>query len=153
VSEASDPWVDPATVPELVEILSRGWLSKVRIFEGWCESRDRLLQVVSVNGRPLALARAAARATTGSPNPAFLRRGHWDHRAYVQAAWLDLSGDARWLSAQCRHVSLSIPLVWLRGQLEAGTSKRVITEAARLEMAALLRGDQDRYTMRREPAD
>ena len=65
--------------------------------------------------RPLALARAAARATTGSPNPAFLRRGHGDHQAYVQAAWLDdLSGDARWLSAQCQHQSLSVPLVWLR---------------------------------------
>lgn len=130
----AEPWVDPATIPELAAMLRRGWLSKVRVFEGWCENGDRLLQVVTVNGRPLALARAAARAMTGSPNPAFLRRGHWDHQAYVQAAWLDLSGDARWLSAQCRHQSLSVPFRWLREQVEAGTSKRVITQAVRLEM-------------------
>jgi hypothetical protein len=130
------PWVDPSTVPELVEILRRSWLSKVRIFDGRCEKGDRLLQVVTVNGRPLALARAAAPATTGF-NPAFLRRGRRDHQAYMQAAWLDdLSGDTRWLSAQCQHQSLSIPFRWLREQVEAGTSKRVITEAVRLEMGA-----------------
>ena len=38
---------------------AEGWLSKVRIFEGWCENGDRLLQVVRVQGRPLALVQAA----------------------------------------------------------------------------------------------
>jgi hypothetical protein len=158
VSEASGPWVDSTTIPELVAILSRGWLSRVRIFEGWCENGDRLLHVVKVQGRPLALARAAARASTGSPNPAFRRAAHWDHQSYWQAAWLDLSWDTYYLphdaprrgqsvvlhpyllSAECQHGSLSIPLEWLRGQVEAGASKRVITEAVRFEMGAPHRG-------------
>ena len=76
-----EPWVDPASIPELAAILRRNWLSKVRIYEGWCENGDRLLQVVKVQGRPLALARTAARASTGSPNPAFRRAAHWDHRS------------------------------------------------------------------------
>jgi hypothetical protein len=40
------PWVDPASIPPLAEILHRGLLSKVRIFEGWCENGDRLLQMI-----------------------------------------------------------------------------------------------------------
>jgi hypothetical protein len=152
VTVASDPWVDPATVPELAEILRRKWLSKVRIYEGWCENGDRLLQVIKVQGRPLALARAAARASTGSPNPAFRRAAHWDHQAYWQAAWLDLSWDAYYLphdppkpgesvvlqpyvlSVQCQHENLAVPLEWLRDQVNGGVSKRVITSAVRFEM-------------------
>jgi hypothetical protein len=160
VTGLREPWVDPATIPELAEIIRRKWLSKVRIYEGWCESGDRLLQVVKVQGRPLALARAAARASTGSPNPAFRSGPHWDHQSYWQAAWLDLSWDAYYLphdaprrgqsvvlhpcllSAECQHGSLSVPLEWLRLQLGAGASKRVITEAVRLEMGAPRRGNR-----------
>ena len=90
-----DPWVDPASIPELAEILHRRLLSKVRIFAGWCEnreSRDRLFQVVKVHGRPLALARAMSVAATGSPNPG--HAAHSEHRSSYQAAWLDLSWDA-----------------------------------------------------------
>ena len=153
VSEPSDPpWVDPATVPELAEILRRKWLSKVRIYDGWCENGDRLLQVITVQGRPLALARAAALASTGSPNPAYRRSAHLDHRSYWQAAWLDLSWDAYFLphdppepgqsvtlrpyvlSVQCQHERLAVPLKWLRGQVNTGVSKRVITSAVRFEM-------------------
>jgi hypothetical protein len=94
VTGLREPWVDPATIPELAEILRRKWLSKVRIYEGWCENGDRLLQVIKVRGRPLALGQAAARASTGSPNPAARRSAHWDHRSNWQAAWLDLSWDA-----------------------------------------------------------
>ena len=98
---------------------------------------DRLLQVITVKGRPLALARAAALASTGSPiRPS--RRGHLDHRGYWQAAWLDLSGDAYYLphdppkpgesvvlqpyllSAQCQHERLAVPFRWLREQVEVG---------------------------------
>lgn len=165
-----DPWVDPASIPELAEILRRRLLSKVRIFEGWCENGDRLLQVVKVQGRPLALARTAARASTGSPDPAFRRGAHFDHRSHWEAAWLDLSWDAyfvpimvpaedsHWrgqhdssgprqrvlkpylLSAQCQHGTLPVPLDWLREQVDAGVSKRVITQAARFEMDVRRRG-------------
>jgi hypothetical protein len=44
VSGLREPWVDPASIPELAEIVRRRLLSKVRIFEGWCENGDRLLQ-------------------------------------------------------------------------------------------------------------
>jgi hypothetical protein len=152
MSEPQPPWVDPASIPELVEILRRKWLSKVRIYEGWCENGDRLLQVIKVQGRDLALARTAARTATGSPNPAFRRGAHWDHRSYWQAAWLDLSWDAYYmphdppepgqsvalqpylLSAQCQHEWLSVPLDWLRDQVNTGVAKRVITPAVRFEM-------------------
>jgi hypothetical protein len=85
-------WVDPATIPELTEIVRRRLLSKVRIFEGWCEKGDRLFQVVKVHGRPLALAEAMRVAATGSPNPRPAQ--HAEHRSDLQAAWLDLSWDA-----------------------------------------------------------
>jgi hypothetical protein len=152
VTDPLGPWVDPVSIPELAEILRRNWLSKVRIYEGWCENGDRLLQVIKVQGRPLALAQAAARASTGSPNPAFRVGAHWDHRSYWQAAWLDLSWDAYFLpheppelgetvvlqpyllSAQCQHERLSVPLAWLRDQINGGVAKRVITSAVRLEM-------------------
>ena len=155
----AEPWVDPATVPELAEILRRGWLSKVRIFEGWCENGDRLLQVVKVQGRPLALAQAAARALEPVRRGAAGRRhAYYDHRSFYEAAWLDLSWDAyymphdppepgqsvvlqpRLLSAQCQHERLPVPFEWLREQVSAGVSKRVITQAVRLEMGTQYRG-------------
>jgi hypothetical protein len=152
VTGLPEPWVDPATIAELAEIIRRKWLSKVRIYDGWCENGDRLLQVIKVQGRPLALARTAARASTGSPNPAARRGAHWDHRSHWEAAWLDLSWDAYFLpheppqpgqsvvlqpyllSVQCQHERLSVPLAWLRDQINGGVSKRVITSAVRFEM-------------------
>ena len=164
------PSVDPASIPELAEILRRGLLSKVRIFEGWCENGDRLFQVVKVHGRPLALAEAMRVAATGSPNA---RSGqHSEHRSHWEAAWLDLSWDAyfariwvrpeesqfldtqhdspgpgQWvlkpylLNAQCQHEHLPVPLDWLREQVKAGASKRVVTPAVRLEMGRSRRGE------------
>jgi len=152
VSEASQPWVDPANIPELTEILRRRLLSKVRIFEARCEKSDRLFQVVKVQGRPLALAQAMAISSTASPNPAFRRSTHADHRSYWQAAWLDLTWNSYYaphdppepgktvilqpylLSAQCLHERLPVPLDWLREQVHAGIRKRVITDKTRLEM-------------------
>jgi hypothetical protein len=158
MSEPQPPWVDPASIPELAEILRRRLLSKVRIFEGWCENGDRLFQVVKVHGRPLALAETMSVAATGSPNPDYRRGTHSAHRSHYEAAWLDLSWNAyfapimlppeespgarQWvltpylLSAQCQHESLPVPLDWLREQVNAGVSKRVITQTVRFEMGA-----------------
>jgi hypothetical protein len=139
------PWAaDLTNIPELHEILRRRLLSKVRIFEGWCENGDRLFQVVKVHGRPLALAEVMSVAATGSPNPR--RAEHAEHRSNYQAAWLDLSWDAYvaripgrrvtpyLLNAQCQHEHLPVPLDWLREQVSTGVSKCVITPAVRLEM-------------------
>jgi hypothetical protein len=143
------PWAaDLTNIPELHEILRRRLLSKIRIFEGWCEKGDRLFQVVEVHGRPLALAKAMSVAATGSPG----RAEHSEHRANYQAAWLDLSWDAYvarisgrvtpyLLNAQCQHEHLPVPLDWLREQVSAGVSKCVITPAVRLEMGRRRRGE------------
>jgi hypothetical protein len=158
MSEPQPPWVDPASIPELAEILRRRLLSKVRIFEV-CENGDRLLQVVKVQRRPLALAQRMIRTgLTGSPNPAFRRDPRLAHRADYEAAWLDLNWDAYYaphgppapdrsvvlqpylLSAQCQHERLPVPLNWLREQVKAGVSKRVITQAVRFEMGTRYRG-------------
>lgn len=89
MTSLGEPWVDPASIPELAEILRRRLLSKVRIFEGWCENGDRLLQVIKVQRRPLALAQRMIRTgPTGSPNPAFRRDPRLAHRADYEAAWL-----------------------------------------------------------------
>jgi hypothetical protein len=158
MSEAPQPWVDPANIPELMEILRRRLLSKVRIFEARCEKSDRLFQVVEVQGRPLALAqRMIRRGPTDSPNPAFRRDPGLAHRADYEAAWLDLSWDSYYLahdppepdqpvirqpyllSAQCLHERLPVPLDWLREQVNAGIRKRVITDETRLEMGVRFR--------------
>jgi hypothetical protein len=158
VTNLGGPWVDPASIPELAEILRRQLLSKVRIFEGWCENGDRLLQVVKVHKRPLALAQRMVKTSTGSPNPAFRRSPHAAHRSHYEAAWLDLNWDAYYaphdpprpgqslvlqpylLSAQCQHERLPVPLDWLREQVETGVSRRVITQAVRFEMGTRYRG-------------
>jgi hypothetical protein len=72
-------------------------LSKVRIFEARCEKSDRLLQVVKVQGRPLALAQRMILTATGSPNPAYRRGTRAAHRADYEAAWLDLSWDTYYM--------------------------------------------------------
>lgn len=145
-----DPWADPATIPELQEIIRRRLLSKVRIYELRCGQSDRLLQVLKVNGRPLALAYSMLRVGGGSTT----RNGH---RGAGQAMWMDLPNDTyiaarrpldpqMWevsflrISAQCAHERLSIPADWVLRELRQGITKRIIDNAARLEMRTRPRG-------------
>jgi hypothetical protein len=102
VTSLGGPWVDPASIPELAEILRRRLLSKVRIFEGWCQDGDRLLQVIKVQRRPLALAQRMIVASTSSPTPAFQRGTRAAHRAGYEAAWLDLSHDVYFVPIMVR---------------------------------------------------
>jgi hypothetical protein len=146
-----DPWADPSTIPELQVIIRRRLLSKVRIYEGWCENGDRLLQVIKVNGRPLALARSMLKVG------GYRQDTHLAHRGTGQAMWLDLPidtyiGSRRRLSldtpgrieevsflrisAQCMHERISIPADWLIAELRQGVTKRIITETTRMEMGA-----------------
>jgi hypothetical protein len=153
VTNLAEPWVDPATIPEVVTILSRGWLSKVRIFGGWCGNGDWLCQAIRVQSRPLALARRPATVATTPARTA--------HRAAWTAMWLDLPPEAYYepqeapelgerygyvvvdaprkpyrLSAECRHQALSIPGNWLREQVAAGVAKRVLDARTRSEIGA-----------------
>ena len=162
-----DPWADPSTIPELQVIIRRRLLSKVRIYEGWCENGDRLLQVIKVNGRPLVLAHSMLKVG-GNRQATRLA-----HRGTGQAMWLDLpidtyigsrrplnrdtTADRRQvgaafsvrseqvsfirISAQCAHERISIPADWLIRELRQGITKRIITEATRMEMGARSRGE------------
>ena len=144
-----EPWVeDLTTVPGLQAILRRGLLSKARIFSAWCEKGDRLMQVVRVGGRPLAIAREARPTVVmqaGAPTRHTMR-----HRVQPnKGMWLDLDahlyylpvepapvGESRALAplrfaAQCQHEHVSIPADWLRAQVEQGARYRVIDAAAR----------------------
>jgi hypothetical protein len=149
-----DPWADPSTIPELQVIIRRRLLSKVRIYEGWCENGDRLLQVIKVNGRPLVLARSMLKVGGGGST-------RLAHRNTGQAMWLDLPIDTYIgsrhplsldttgrieevsflrIGAQCAHERISIPADWLIRELRQGVSKPIITEATRMEMGARSRG-------------
>jgi len=62
--------------------------------------------------------------------------------------WLDLAPrdyhgqpDPLVLGAECAHESDPIPGWWLREQIEAGVTKRVIDAATRAEMAVSPRGE------------
>jgi hypothetical protein len=155
-----DPFVDPSSIPQLREILRLRLLAKVRTFEAFCEKEDRLFQVVTIGGRPLALGRTMVMMSSVSPNPAFSNGTHAEHRSRWQAAWLDLHPDAYYLpydrptepgqsvvlqpyllSVECQHEHLSVPLDWLREQVSSGVTKRVITQATRFEMGTRYRGE------------
>jgi hypothetical protein len=151
-----DPWVKPAEIPELYQILRHGLLSKVRVFEVRCENNDRLLQVLQINRRPLAITKAGLRVGTTKAGV-----GHTgtrlEHRGTMQALWLDLPIEAyigsrrrldpktwevsfRRLTAECAHERVSIPANWLIHQVQAGTKKVILTDTTRLEMGSRPRG-------------
>jgi hypothetical protein len=156
-----EPFVKTESIPELQMIMQRGWMSKVRIFDGWCEYGDRLFQVVKVQNRPLALARRAIVTSTASPNPAYRRPPHTAHRAAWNAMWLDLDPLAYYrqhetpdlgelgihiltpyrLSAECQHQRLSVPGDWLREQVDKGIESRIIDNATRFEMGTRQRSE------------
>jgi hypothetical protein len=145
VGSLQPPWVDQSTIPELREIRRLGLLARVRIFEARCQNGDRLLDVIRVNGRPLALgwqaigAAVVVDALEGGPRQY--------HRVPLLAIWLDvdrmLDPPIRlWFPTQCQHESVQVPADWLRGQVEAGLRKRVVVidDAARREMGTRARG-------------
>jgi hypothetical protein len=151
-----DPWVRPANIPELYEILRRGLISEVRIFELRCENSDRLLQVLHVNRRPLAITKAGLKAggfQVGVGNTGT----RLEHRGAMQALWLDLPIEAyigskrplgpktwevsfRRLTAECAHERVPVPADWLIQQMRAGTKKAILTDTTRMEMGARPRG-------------
>src|SRR5262249_33644894 len=142
-----EPYMDPATIPEFRTVLERRLLSKVRIFEAWCENGDRLCQVLKIQRRPLAVARSRRDSVTLSANPALNLQHSLGHREHWQGMWLDLDWRAYYLprdeesdvlrpirlSTQCQHERLLIWGDWLRQQVLDGVRKYVITDATRLK--------------------
>jgi hypothetical protein len=155
VTDLPQPMVYLSEIPELQTILRRGLLSKVRIFEAWCEStknRDRLAQVLKVGGRPLAFARelrGTGMMQVGAPSRYKMRNvtppryGMWldmDPGIYYVPREPPTPGATSWevhplrIGGQCRHEHVSIPADWLREQIEMGVRKRVIDAKARREI-------------------
>jgi hypothetical protein len=152
-----DPAAQLADIPELHEILRRGLLSKVRVFELRCGNSDRLLEVLQINRRPLAITKAGLKVSgfqVGVGNTGT----RLEHRGTMQALWLDLPIEAyigskrplgpktwevsfRRLTAECAHERVSIPADWLIQQMQAGTKKVILTDATRMEMGARRRGE------------
>jgi hypothetical protein len=136
MSEPRPPWVDPASISELAEILRRRLLSKVRIFEVRCEKSDRLVQVLRINGRPLALTQAGLKVGTTQAGV-----GHTGtrlaHREFHEAMWLDLPPEVYRvtrektsmvlrIAAECAHERITIPADWLIHELETGNNKVIL---------------------------
>ncbi len=154
-----EPHVDLATVPELAAILRARLRFEVRLFEAFCEHGDRLVDVLRVRGRPLAIARSVS--SNGSMHQGHPERDRsWlGHREAVQGMWLDLPdlsyyspsdpppvGESRELRPlllvpECAHQSAPVPGWWLHQQVEAGVRKRIIDAATRREMMVRPRGE------------
>jgi hypothetical protein len=140
-------YVNLASIPELQTILRRGLLSKARIFEAACERGHRLVPVVRIKGRPLALGTTTPRRLRGEPGPG----SRWPpaHRASRDGLWLDrpdtivTDTDGRYIRTidseifTCEDESAEIPFWWLREQIAAGRRRRVIDEATRREMGVM----------------
>jgi hypothetical protein len=123
------------------------------MFELRCQNDDRLLQVLQINRRPLAITKAGLRVGGNGGT-------RLEHRGTLQALWLDLPIEAyisssrnldpdgrsrqvgyRRLTAECAHERVSIPADWLIAQLQVGAKKRIITDATRMEMGSRPRGE------------
>jgi hypothetical protein len=123
-----DPWDadDLAAVPALAAVLRSGQLSKVRTFEGYCESGEhRCVQVLTVDSRPLAIGKQASQARTG---------GHLRHRDWTRGVWLDVAPARIPVPAECRCGEEYVPAGWLAEQIAAGRKRRVLNAATRTEI-------------------
>jgi hypothetical protein len=140
--------VDPATLPELVEIRRHGWQAEKRMLNVLCDRYQPLVEVLKVNGRPLALGRdttflhhwpvGSERGWLSVPSPSGWVR---DHRGRELGLWLDLPYEVVSLvtglpvhnryTFTCAkgHCSEPIWLPWLREQVESGQRRRVIITA------------------------
>jgi hypothetical protein len=150
--------VDPVTLPELVEIRRRGWEAKVRMFDVACDGYHRVVEVLKVNRRPLAL---GIDTTFWHHWPGGSEHGwRWlpsadgwspDYRGRELGLWLDVPYEVVSLvtgqpvynryTFRCakRHCSQEIWLPWLREQVVSGQRRRVIIT------------DETRYAMRQMP--
>ena len=141
--------VDPDTLPELVEIRRRGWQAKVRIFDVACDGYHRLVDVLEVNQRPLALGidttffhhwpAVSERFWLSVPSERGWvrnRRGRWlglwlDVPYEVVSVVTGLAVQNRYtFTCAKRHCSEQFLLPWLRDQVESGQRDRVIINDA-----------------------
>lgn len=162
MDSSSDPRVDPETVPELASIERARLQSKVRIFELLCEPRDpsersdRVVDVLRVAGRPLALTRGRPLTATGfwlddADELAGIRYARGRRKAR-RGMWLDLPAEVYLLPPEgslnvagrppgpvllyggCAHKRADVPGWWLRQQIAAGVPKRILDPTTRAEI-------------------
>jgi len=139
VSEADERLVIPAEVPELWPILRAGLRSRVRLFDLWCPKGDRLIEVLKVAGRPLAISdhgrlRNEVRVSGESRRQ---RVSRWGRRELNAGLWVDGDEVLPPFPCSCSHQRLSVPGEWLRAQLVDGVRRRVFDQATRAESAAV----------------
>ena len=151
--DAPGAFVDPATVPELATILRAKLRAKVRLFDAFCEQGDRLVEVLRVRGRPLAITRMATTLISVQDGAPELTRTRTRHRAGHHGMWLDLPPEAYYapldrplqvgesveriphlLHPECQHENVPVPGWWLRHQISSQVRRRLIDASARQEM-------------------
>ena len=135
--------VHPAAVPELWPILRSGLRSKVRLFDLWCPKGDRLIDVLKVAGRPLAISQSDRLNhivhTDDGNEPRWHVEGgrferRWGGRNIDVGMWLDGVVALPGLPCSCTHQRVQVPGEWLRRQLAEGVRKRVLDQATRAEL-------------------
>jgi hypothetical protein len=126
----SDPWAadNLAAIPELAIIQRAGWLSKARIFALWCKTGEhRCVQVLTIDGRPLALGKQATLYRTA---------GGMKHRGWMRGVWLDVAPAHIPVPAECRCSNKEyIPAGWLAEQIAAKQKRRVLDAATLAEIS------------------
>ena len=143
-SASNDPqFVHPAEVPELAPILRAGLRSKVRLFDLWCPKGDRLIEVLRVAGRPLAISRSdrlhhIVHLDDGQELRWHVEGGRferrWGGRESDVGMWVDDVAVLPPLPCSCAHERIPVPGEWLRRQLTEGVRKRVLDQATRAEL-------------------
>jgi hypothetical protein len=126
--------VDPASLPTLAAVLRARLLSRVRIFEVFCESgRHRCLQVLTIDQRPFALG-VARRQRSAIPE-----LGDNQRESAATAVWLDTAPAVALVAVECRCRWDRVTVGWLREQIAAGRRRRVLDAATRRESRAARR--------------
>jgi hypothetical protein len=139
---SDSPFVSPAGVPELAPIIRAGLRSKVRLFDLWCTKGDRVLEVLHVAGRPIAISRSdrlrhVVHVDDGHEQRWYVEGGfdgRWGGRNTDVSMWVDGLAVLPSLPCSCAHERISVRGEWLRRQLAEGVRKRVLDQATRAEI-------------------
>ena len=130
----SESWVaDLETLPSLAAVLRAGLLSRVRVFDVFCDAEShRCVDVLIIDRRPLAPGKQRTQGATvvvGAEGRTFSR-----HRGRTLGVWLDQAQPRVPVGAECRCGDQLVTAGWLNEQLAAGRRRRVLDTATRQEI-------------------